>query len=721
MATAAPFVKLLRQLASAKDDYRTGALDITWVGGRASLFLVFGQPNHAVAEVGGRHLEGVEALAALVTQLPPRFELSPWRKEVVRTETLSCTLDDLMEPFAQLTGAAPAGDVPTSGSVGSRADDGGPAPETDFGLADFPLLPLGPSLWSDAAASVVHLDVLIPSLPDALIVLTGPKLRAAAIVVRQQLIDAVWVDEEDRMVGEAAAVALMGARDGSVSGYRLETPRLAEALTMLWRCRAVYREMPASWVNAANLLEDLEGRRRDSAIVVTGGVRGVALVAGGKLLGVYTEIDRQPVASPERLTELLRHPRARVTLRQSPEERQINHFPETAYHAFVADATEAPAPLSEVLAAITTSSRHAASAPPATDPSGSVAATPELELTAEEPEEAAAEEPGPDVEAGGFGAEAPELAAEESELAAEESELAAEAPELAAVEPPFAVEEPQFATEEMGRTAEGPEAAEAGAHAAQPMPAPAQLVAPKLAMPADLMVSAQVGAPADPMAAQLTAHANPMTSSEPPSPIEQAGPPDLMTSSERTAPAEERAAPPTERGTPSSEPPPMTWPTPPVEPVPTVPVDLGGASGDPAWPPIPLTTVDEEAGTLSAWGQTYSQAPAPSASASAAPQGPPQFPQFDFSPALEALEAADASADFEGMKADLIQIGALWLGTDGVAPVAEMLRRTRPSIQDVMATIEAIKHVALPGFETSVVQAMAREMHYHAAEYLSGL
>ena len=686
MATAAPFVKLLRQLASAKDDYRTGALDITWVGGRASLFLVFGQPNHAVAEVGGRHLEGVEALAALVTQLPPRFELSPWRKEVVRTETLSCTLDELMEPFAQLAGAAPAGDVPTAGSAGSRADDGGPAPEPDFGLADFPLLPLGPSLWSDASASVVHLDVLIPSLPDALIVLTGPKLRAAAIVVRQQLIDAVWVDEEDRMVGEAAAVALMGARDGSVSGYRLETPRLAEALTMLWRCRAVYREMPASWVNAANLLEDLEGRRRDSAIVVTGGVRGVALVAGGNLLGVYTEIDRQPVASPERLTELLRHPRARVTLRQSPEERQINHFPETAYHAFVADATEAPAPLSEVLAAITTSSRYAASAPPATDPSGSVAATPELELTAEEPDEAAAEEPGPDVEAGGFGAEAPELAAEESELAAEESELAAEAPELAAVEPPFAVEEPQFATE-----------------------------------PADLMVSAQVGAPADPMAAQLTAHANPMTSSEPPSPIEQAGPPDLMTSSERTAPAEERAAPPTERGTPSSEPAPMTWFAPPVEPVPTVPVDLGGASGDPAWPPIPLTAVDEEAGTLSAWGQTYSQAPAPSASASAAPEGPPQFPQFDFSPALEALEAADASADFEGMKADLIQIGALWLGTDGVAPVAEMLRRTRPSIQDVMATIEAIKHVALPGFETSVVQAMAREMHYHAAEYLSGL
>jgi hypothetical protein len=621
--------------------------------------------------VGGRHLEGVEALAALVTQLPPRFELSPWRKEVVRTETLSCTLDELMEPFAQLAGAASPGDALTSGSSGSGAANGGSAPETDFGLADFPLLPLGPSLWSDAAASVVHLDVLIPNLPDALIVLTGPMLRAAAIVVRQQLIDAVWVDEEDRMVGEAAGMAVMGARAGSVSGYRLETPKLAEALTMLWRCPTVYREMPASWVNADNLLQDLEGRRRDSAIVVTGGVRGVALVAGGKLLGVYTETDRQPVASPERLTELLRGPRARVTLRQSPEERQTDHFPETAYHAFVADVAEAPTPLSEVLAAITASSRYAASALPAPDPSKSVDATAKLELTPEEPEETAAEEPGPDLESGGLAAETPELAAEAPELAPEESE--------------FAAEESEFLADTPELTAEEPEAEEAEAYSAQAMPvsawsAPAQLVASKRAMPDDLM-----------------------TSPEPP------------------APAEERAAPPSERRTTFSEPAPMTWPAPPAESVPAVPVDLGGASGDPPRPPIPLTNVNEEEGTLSAWGQTYSQVPAPDASPSVAPQGPAQFPQFDFSPALEVLAEADASADFEGIKADLIQIGALWLGTDGVAPVAEMLRRTRPSIQDVMATIEAIKHVALPGFETSVVQAMAREMHYHAAEYLSGL
>jgi hypothetical protein len=468
MGTAAPFVKLLRQLASAKDEYRTGALDITWDGGRASLFLVFGQPNHAVLEVGGRRLEGAEALAALVTQLPPRFELSPWRKELVRTETLSCTLDELMEPFAQLAGAASPGDVSPSGSGGSGAIDGGSAPEPDFGLADFPLLPLGPSLWADASASVVHLDVLIPSLPDTLVVLTGPKLRAAAVIVRQQVIDAVWVDEEDRMVGEAAAMALLGARDGSVSGYRLETPKLAEALTMLWRCRAVFREMPASWVNADSLLEDLEGRRRDSAIVVTGGVRGVALVAGGELLGVYSETDRQPVASPERLAELLRDPRARVTLRQSPEERQINHFPETAYHAFVEDATEAPAPLSEALAAITSYARHATSADIAIDPTGPAAATQEPELTAEEPE-LTAEETGVAVEEAEAAAQEPEFAAEEPELtaegpqfAAQEPELTAEEPELSSEEPELSAEEPRFAEEPTAppRTARG--AAQAG-------------------------------------------------------------------------------------------------------------------------------------------------------------------------------------------------------------------------------------------------------------------
>ena len=84
----------------------------------------------------------------------------------------------------------------------------------------------------------------------------------------------------------------------------------------------------------------------------------------------------------------------------------------------------------------------------------------------------------------------------------------------------------------------------------------------------------------------------------------------------------------------------MTWPAPPVEPAPPVPVDLGGPSGDPAWPPIPLTNVNEEEGTPSAWGQAYSLLPAPDAPPSPPLQGPAQFPQFDFSPGLEALAQA---------------------------------------------------------------------------------
>jgi hypothetical protein len=523
MATAASFVKLLRQLAEAKDDYLTGALDISWDGGKATLFLVFGQPNHAVLETfGGDRLEGPEALTALARLLPPRFQLSAWRKEVVRAETLTCSVDELMAPFAQRAGAGSPARVSPEGGGNGGVSTG----EPDFGLADFPLLPLGPSLWAEASAGVVHLETLLSSLPDALVVLTGPRLRAAAVVVRQQLIDAVWVDEEERTMGEAAAMALMGARQGTVSGYRLENPRFAEALTMLWRCPSVYREMPAAWVNTDSLLADLEGRRRDSAIVVTGGVHGVALVAGGELVGVFTESERQPLASLERLTTLLRSPGARVTLRQSPEASLSDRLPETAYHAFVA-GPDAPMTL-----------------------------PPEVE----------------------------------------------------------------------------------------PLPA-AGAIAPDAAAP---------GGP---------------------------------------APPESAAAPPaTEPGAHTRVPPP---PRPPTLAATRPPLEADGELGGPEWSPPPTPE------------------PAWAGSDPPEPEAPPA--------ALDPMSIGAADPDVEAVKLDLIQIGTLWLGNDGAEPIAEMIRRTRPSIEDVMSTIEAIRHVDLPGQEQSVLQAMTREMHFHAAEYLSGL
>ncbi|MGP8161082.1 MAG: hypothetical protein ACLQGJ_07660 [Candidatus Dormibacteria bacterium] len=612
MATAAPFVKLLRQLATAKDDYRTGALDISWDGGTASLFLVFGQPNHVVMETaGGERLEGMEALAALVRRLPPKFDLSPWRKEVVRTETLACTLEELMEPFVQLAGAASPGRLPPPGSESAEAGPAGPAIQPDFGLADFPLLPLGPSLWADAAAGVVHLDSLIPSLPDALVVLTGPKLRAAAVVVGQQIVDAVWVDAEDRTVGETAAMALLGAREGSISGYRLEEPNLGEALTMLWRCPAAYREMPTAWINADSLLADLEGGRRNAAIVVTGGAKGVALVTDGALIGVYTESERQPLPSPERLADLLRAPGARITLRQRPEERAIDHLPETAYHAFVDTPDNPPTPLSEAVATLSASGPEGAALDPAASGAGTV-----------------------------------------------------------------------------------PTAAEA-------IPAPAEPAAEEWLLPEELVPAAS----AQPAAEEWL----PPEELVPAASAEPAAEGWLLP--EELVPAAS-AEPAPGLGELAEEP---EWPSSPLagpEPAADAPV----AQAESVTPTAPLA---EQPAPLAA--QPDQQAAEPVQPVAEGPLGPARFSDFMASQGLGDLAGPELGPNFEAVKADLIQIGALWLGTDGVAPIAQMIAQTRPSISALMATIDAIKSVELPGQEPSVVQAMAREMHYHAAEYLSGL
>ena len=603
MATAAPFVKLLRQLATAKDDYRTGALDITWDGGKATLFLVFGQPNHAVFDnAGGQHLEGTEALAALVYQLPPRFQLSPWRKEVVRTDTLRCTLEDVMEPFAQMAGAASPGPVaPTKPDAAAVVMEAA-AKRPDFGLADFPLLPLGPSLWADASASVVHLDLMLPSLPDALLVLTGPKLRAAGVVVRHQLIDAVWVEEADRTIGETAAMALMGARQGSVSGYRLENPRLGEALTMLWRCPAVYREMPASWVNTDSLLMDLEGRNGDAAILISGGVHGVALVAGGELVGVYTETERQPIASLERLAALLRAPGARVTLRQNPEERPVDQMPETAYHAFVEAAGEPPAPFREPSAARPAAVRNGiepSTPTPAESTSEPVVPSASFEGSEAEPAAwAAPPEPGPETW------DAPPEPGPET--------WDAPPPEAAATVPAWS-----------------------GAPAETDVPsAPAEPAAPHS--------STASGGPD--LRADAAASSVPFLASipgEPAPPIEPAGP---------AAPTGEPAA----------------------------------APEAALWSPSPLADFDEVGPSLAPWSGVYQAPPA----AVQGPSGPAQFADFAASQGMDDLAAPTPGPDFDTVKADLIQIGALWLGTDGVGPVAEMLQRARPTIADVMAAIE---------------------------------
>jgi hypothetical protein len=517
MATTAPFVKLLRQLSGARDDYRTGAFDLSWEGGKATLFLVFGQPNHATLQTaGGRRLEGQAVLTALVNQLPARFEVSPWRREVVRAESLRCSLDELIEPFTQMAGAV-APEVPAAPSSGASGVGTAP-PDVDFGLEDFPLLPLGPSLWADAAASVVHLDVLMPNLPDALVVITGPRLRAAGVVVRQHLVDALWIDDEELSTGEAAAMAMMEANQGSVSGYRLESAELAESLTMLWRCPVAHRAIPAAWVRPESLLADLEHRRRDCALVVNGSVQGVALFAAGKLVGVYTAQERQPTPSSERLIALLRAPGATLTVRQHPDEPRAEHLPEASFHAFVEAAAADSAPVSE--------------------------------------------DGVPGIEEG--------------------------------------VSTPR-ATRESAADATGESSAEQA-----------------------------------------------------------------------------------------------VWPPPPPPPPETAAVPDG-----PAW--LAGLSVEAEA------------APGP-------PLEPASTSPVNPDPSAQSMVAGEPDGtDFEGVKRDLIQIGVLWLGADGATEASAMIERAHPSVEDILSTIDAIATLSLPAYEPSVLQAMTREMRFHAAECLSGL
>ncbi|MFI5313601.1 MAG: hypothetical protein ACHQ06_05540 [Candidatus Dormibacteria bacterium] len=77
--------------------------------------------------------------------------------------------------------------------------------------------------------------------------------------------------------------------------------------------------------------------------------------------------------------------------------------------------------------------------------------------------------------------------------------------------------------------------------------------------------------------------------------------------------------------------------------------------------------------------------------------------------------------DIDGLRAELIGIADAWLGKDDVAPVATAIRNARPGVDDFVAAIQAISSLDIPGHENAVVRAMAREMHFRAAEVLCGV
>ncbi|TME48934.1 MAG: hypothetical protein E6I55_03435 [Chloroflexi bacterium] len=316
MASAAPHVKLLRQLAIAKDDYQSGAFDIAWEGGSATIFLVFGQPSHAVFQSGGERLEGQEALDALLFEMPHHFAVSDWRRAMSPLESLTISIDDLTDTVAELAGARSDDTVDDTTLAWLGADDD--SPDLGFGLDDFPLLPSGPELWREAEAADVGLAKLLTTLPTALVVLAGRRLRAAGVVHGGELIDAVWVDAEDHARGDTAAMAVLGAQQGTLAGYALESAEVADALPMLWRYPVASRAELA-WIDPHAMAAALEADGVSRAVHVDGPVRGVALFHRGRVAAVYSSAAPVPVTSSEALVQLLTQPAGVVHVHQRPE------------------------------------------------------------------------------------------------------------------------------------------------------------------------------------------------------------------------------------------------------------------------------------------------------------------------------------------------------------------------------------------------------------------
>jgi hypothetical protein len=318
MATAAPHVKVLRQLAIAKDEYLSGALDFTWESGKATVFVVFGQPSHAVWESDGRKLEGDAAIDAIVNDLPNNFTVGPWRRAMSSHETLEISLDELAEPFAQLAGShveeAAAAAMPDFAEWSSQDD----APDLGFGLADFPLLPLGRPLWNEAPATDVHLAQRVAELPASVVVLNGSNLRAAGVVSGGELIDAVWVDGQDHARGDTAAMALLGASEGTLAGYQLDPAEIAEALPALWRLPLSAYGIDAGWLDRTTFASKLQSSGGDAVLFVEAATSGVALFSKGRLAAVYSTEQRVPSQSPDALSALLTQPGALVRVLRRP-------------------------------------------------------------------------------------------------------------------------------------------------------------------------------------------------------------------------------------------------------------------------------------------------------------------------------------------------------------------------------------------------------------------
>lgn len=76
--------------------------------------------------------------------------------------------------------------------------------------------------------------------------------------------------------------------------------------------------------------------------------------------------------------------------------------------------------------------------------------------------------------------------------------------------------------------------------------------------------------------------------------------------------------------------------------------------------------------------------------------------------------------DIERLRAELVGVAVLWLGVAAAGPVVSALSAAQPGVDEFVSAIASIEHTDVPGLEASFVRAMAREMHYRAAQALCG-
>jgi hypothetical protein len=709
MATAAPHVKLLRQLASAKDDYLSGAFDVSWDGARATLYLVFGRPSHAVFEMDQAQIEGEAAIDALLAELPKVFVVSDWRRAMSPRETLSITIDELAGPFVRLAGSYaddPVADE--SPEWWSAIDD---SPDLPFGLADFPLLPGGRPLWVEASPDEVHLAERLAELPPSIVVLTGAKLRAAAVVSGGDLIDAVWIDADDHACGETAGMALLGATKGSLAGYALDDPRVAEALTMIWRLPLAIRGIDLTWLDPASMLAAFHADGLDRVLVVDAPVRGIALFSRGGLVAVYSETQRSAVASPERLRSLLSQARGRLTVMERkprPLAVDAQPLPASAYDFFEVARSESP---------------------PAADGAGDEADAPPVTTEMAVDAFAAPPPPPPDEAVPAGANDSPPPAPPVSEPV-EHTRRARRSrwgfgrsrrshPDTQpAAETAVTLSEADAAAATAGWTVRQPNA--------DPEPAWHQQ---------------HVEADDAPVVDDATVSISALDAAPAPESIHEDSPggdDDGTAATHEEGPAFDGVSPDEIVPEPIPEPASDAWLSgswlddvvdgdaaePAAESGGTSEPDVADHTDDEAMPEVPQP--EPIFRTPGPWNWPLAEPDA----GELEPAAVIASTHEDTSPALE--DGADPEffhrdepvgskyVDFDEVRDELVQIGIVWLGETNAVQVTALLSSTRSTIDDFVAAIDTIRGLHLEGQDPASIQAMAREMHQQAAERLSG-